>query len=271
MANGWMAPCPYFPLVFGDVTRESIIDVFERIQAHPLVRLGGDYCPMRNEEYIDKHMRKLGLDHPFFPITVENQVDLGAPCGAGCPDCAYGERLTPRPADEIVRAIGAVAPEYTRIEFYGGDALLRDDLFVILDRVPRPKKITLWSTCAHAPKSATFVERLRTYPIEAIKVHLALPPVAGMDRSDAVFGLEETLRRVGFMASWGLPMHLYVSKELMARIHRVLAAKIRDLGVERLYTFSGDPARPLANAVACFGRGLGKTRLLWVNRRIDQK
>jgi MoaA/NifB/PqqE/SkfB family radical SAM enzyme len=41
MSNGWVAPCPYFPLVFGDATREPIIDVFERIQSHPLVRLGG--------------------------------------------------------------------------------------------------------------------------------------------------------------------------------------------------------------------------------------
>ncbi len=267
MANGWMAPCPYFPLVFGDATRESIMDIFERIQAHPLVRLGGDYCPMRNEEYIDKHMRKLGLDHPFFPIAVENQVDLGAPCGAGCAGCAYGERRMPRPADEIVHAIRAIAPEYSRIELFGGDAFLRDDLFEILDSVLPPKKMTLWSTCSHVPKSATFVDRLRTYPIEAIKVHFVSLPMAGVDRSDAVAGLEESLRRVGFMASWGLPVHLYVSQDLMARIHRVFATKIRDLGVERLYAFSGDPAQPLANAVACFGRALGQTRLLWVNNQ----
>jgi len=267
MSNGWVTPCSYFPLVFGDATREPIIDVFERIQSHPLVRLGGDYCPMRNEEYINTYMRKLGLDRPFFPITVENQVDLGAPCGVGCPDCAYGGRPVPRPADDIVRAIGEVATEYTRIEFYGGDAFLRDDLFAILDRVPRPKKMSLWSTCGSAPRSAAFVDRLRSYPIEAIKVHLALPLMADTDRSDPVAGLEEALRRVSFMASWGLPVHLYVPDDVMARIHRDLATNIRHLGVERLYIFARDLDQPLVNSVACFGRGLGRSRLLWVQRK----
>jgi MoaA/NifB/PqqE/SkfB family radical SAM enzyme len=267
MANGWMAPCPYFPLVFGDATRESTIDVFERIQAHPLVRLGGDYCPMRNEEYIDKHMRKLGLDHPFFPITVENQVDLGAPCGAGCPSCAYGERRTPRPADEIVQAIREVASEYIRIEFFGGDAFLREDLFEILDRVPRSKKVTLWSTCGHVSKSAYFVERLRSYPIEAIKVHLAFPSGARAARSDPVSGLEEALRQVSFMSSWGMPVHLYVPMDCMAEFQGLFASRFRQTGVERLYVFTRDLEHPLVNSVACFGRGLGRSRILGVQRK----
>jgi MoaA/NifB/PqqE/SkfB family radical SAM enzyme len=266
MANGWMAPCPYFPLVFGDVTREPIMDVFERIQAHPLVRLGGDYCPMRNEEYIDKHMRKLGLDHPFFPITVENQVDLGAPCGARCPDCAYGERPTPRPLDEIVRAIKEVASGYTRIEFFGGDAFVRGDLFEILDTVPWRKKMTLWTTCGPVPKSAAFVERLRSYPIEAIKVNFTEPFMAETGGTDSGEVLEEALRRVSFLSSWGLPVHLYVPNDLMARIHRVMATNIRHLGVERLYAFTRDLDQPLVNSVACFGRGLGRSRLLWVQK-----
>jgi len=275
MSNGWVAPCPYFPLVFGDATREPIIDIFERIQGHPLVRLGGDYCPMRNEEYIDTYMRKLGLGRPFFPITVDNQINLGSPCGAGCPDCVYGDRPIPRPADEIVREIREVASEYTRIEFYGGDAFLRDDLFAILDRVPRPKKVTLWSTCSPEPKSAAFVERLRTYPIEAIKVHLDLPFMADMARSDPEAGLEEALRSVRFLSSWGLPVHLYVPTNLMAQFQAVFTTSIHQLGVERLYAFSRDLDHPLVNSVACFGRGLGHARLLWVKKKntsgINQK
>ena len=267
MANGWMAPCPYFPLVFGDVTREPMVDIFERIQAHPLVRLGGDYCPMRNEEFINDHMRELGLDRPFFPVTVENQIDLGAPCDVGCLDCAYGGPSIPRPADDIIRATEEVASEYTRIEFYGGDAFLRDDLFAILDRVPPPKKMTLWSTCGPEPRSAAFMDRLRSYPIEAIKVNLALPLMTSKDRFDLAAGLEEALRRVNFMAAWGLPVHLYVSNDLMARIHPVLVRNICSLGVERLYIFARDLDQPLVNSAACFGRGLGRSRLLWVNRK----
>jgi MoaA/NifB/PqqE/SkfB family radical SAM enzyme len=269
MSNGWVAPCPYFPLVFGDATREPIMDVFERIQGHPLVRLGGDYCPMRNEEYIDEHMRKLGLDRPFFPITVENQIDLGAPCKAGCPGCECGHRSAHRPAGEIFREMKAVDPDYSRIEFFGGDAFQRDDLFEILDCVPRLKRIILWSTCSRERKSAAFVAKLRSYPIEAIKVHLPELLTAGVRVSGSSEALEESLRRVGFMSSWGLPIHLYVPTAVMEEHQDLLAPSLGQLGVERLYACSRDPDRPLANAVACFGRELGRNRLVGVKRRMD--
>lgn len=265
MANGWVAPCPYFPLVFGDATREPIIDVFERIQGHPLVRLGGEFCPMRNEEYIDANIRGLGLDHPFFPVTVENQIDLGSPCRAGCPDCAYGARSVSRPAGEILREMGQVAPEYSRLEFYGGDALLRDDLFAILDRVPHGKKVTLWSTADQVRERASLWERLRSYPVEAVKLHLSVPG-ADRSRSDDAAGLQETLGGAGFVSSLGHPVHLYVPAEVVARFQAVFSAAIRPPGVERLYAFTKDFDHALSNPVGCFGRGVGRARILWAKR-----
>jgi MoaA/NifB/PqqE/SkfB family radical SAM enzyme len=269
MSNGWVAPCPYFPLVFGDATREPIIDVFERIQSHPLVRLGGEYCPMRNEEYIDAHMRGLGLDHPFFPITVDNQIDLGAPCGGGCSDCAYGARAVPRPVDEVLSEIGKVASEYTRIEFYGGDALLRDDLFSILERVPHGKKVILWSTCEQVRERAFSWERLRAYPVEAIKLHLSVPPRWGAASSEEAAGLQEALRRTALASSLGPPVHLYVPMETAARFQATFVRAVPQLGVERLYAFTKDFDDPLVNSVGCFGRGMGRARILWVKKRED--
>jgi hypothetical protein len=266
MSNGWVAPCPYFPLVFGDATREPIVDIFERIQGHPLVRLGGDYCPMRNEEYINTHVRKLGLDRPFFPITVDNQINLGAPCGGRCPDCANGSLSVPRPAEEIIRELKDVAPEYCGIEFYGGDAFLRDDLFAILDRVPPATMITLWSTCSQLRGNRAFLERLRSYRIKAIKVHLPISSVAEIAGQDPAHGFGEALRRVGSVSAWGLPIHLYVPMDRMAEFHAAFARSINQLGLERLYAFSRDLDHPLANSVACFGRELERVRLLWATR-----
>ncbi len=265
MSNGWVAPCPYFPLVFGDVTREPIVDIFERIQGHPLVRLGGDYCPMRNEAYIETHIRSLGIDRPFFPIRVNNQIDLGVPCLEKCPDCVPGARLSARPVEEIVQEIRGVTPEYGRIEFYGGDAFLRDDLFDILDRVPRAMKITLWSTCGRGPVNPAFMERLRSYPLEAIKVHLPLhfsDEIHGADPG----GLGEALRGGGSMGDWTVPLHLYVPLERLAEFHAAYATSIQRLGVERLYAFHKGHDKPLVNSVACFGRELDRLRLLWVKQ-----
>ncbi|MBN2568646.1 MAG: radical SAM protein [Deltaproteobacteria bacterium] len=267
MSNGLVAPCPYFPLVFGNVMREPIVDIFERIHVHPLVRLGGDYCPMRNEEYIESHIRGLGLDRPFFPITVENQIDLGAPCRAGCPDCVPGSRLTPRPAHEIVRELRDVSPEYSRIEFYGGDAYLRHDLFEILDQVPPLKKITLWSTCSREPKDPAFMERLRFYPIEAVKVHLPLQFMDDIAHPNGKRRLGEALREMSSKGARKYPIHLYVPMDRMEEFHAAFSKSVYQLGVERLYTFTRELYHPLVNSVACFGRELGIVRLLWAEKR----
>jgi hypothetical protein len=253
MSNGWVAPCPYFPLVFGDATREPIVDVFERIQSHPLVRLGGDYCPMRNEEYINTHVRPLGLERPFFPITMTNQVDLGAPCGSACPGCSYGARSGIRPFEEISRDLGGIAPEYTRVEFYGGDALRRDDLFSLLDRMPRCREIVLWTSC-RSSVDASFMQRLRSYPIAAVKVHAGEPA--------------EALARARSLSSWGFPVQLYVPLDRVEQARSIFGADLERLGIERLYTFTNteDASRSLVNAVACFGKGLERVRMLWAYR-----
>ncbi len=262
MSNGWVAPCPYFPLVFGDALREPIIDVFERIQGHPLVRLGGDYCPMRDEEYIDAHIRKLGLDRPFFPITVGNQIDLGAPCGAGCPDCNYGKRPIPRPADEILREIGEMDPAYARIEFYGGDAFLRDDLFVLLDRMPSGMRATLWTACSGELENKSLGDRARSSAIEAINVHF---PAGRAETATNPHAMEEAFRNVASLRSWGLPVRLWAPMYLLSKCHQFFAARIHELGVERLYAYAKDTDLPLVNSVACFGRVLGRARILWVD------
>jgi MoaA/NifB/PqqE/SkfB family radical SAM enzyme len=267
MSNGWVAPCPYFPLVFGDVTREPIIDIFERIQSHPLVRLGGDFCPMRNETYINTHIREMGLDKPFFLITVDNQIDLGAPCKGDCPGCVYAGRVLARPANEVIRDMEKVDSDYTRIEFFGGNGLLRNDLFEILDCVPEKKKVILWVACGQAPKNAAFMERLRSYSVEAIKVNLALPFRSGKSFSGLAADLEEALRDVQFFCSFDLPIHVYIPMELIQNLQGVPAATIRQLGVERLYAYSRDLDQPLVNSVLCFGRVVGLVKLLWVRRR----
>ena len=218
---------------------------------------------MRNEDYINAHIKELGLDRPFFPITVDNQIDLGAPCRAGCPECAYGDRSVARPVDEILLEMGKVAPEYTRMEFYGGDAFLREDLFTILDRLPRWKKIILWSTPGQAQTSGSFVERLRGYPIEAIKVRLS------MAVGDTTARFLSALRDISLLCYRGLPVHLYVPMDLEARYRAVLSRNVGQVGIERLYTFTTDLEQPLVNSVGCFGRGMGRARILWVEKRND--
>ncbi len=267
MSNGWITPCPYLPLVFGDATRESVVEVFERMQAHPLVRLGGDTCPMRNPEYIEEHIKPLGAGRPFYPIAVTNQVDLGAPCPDGCSGCDAARRPAGRPASAVIRDLLAVDPNYRSIEFFGGDALLRADLPEVLRRVPPWMGIVLWTTGRRLPDAPDFRERLRSFPVRALRLMLPFPsPGDGGRGAGAPEGLGRALGRVLAVSRLGLPVHLYIPADGPAEAHRLVAEEAERLGVERIYLFRRDPVSPLPNAVACFGRALGRARLAWVRR-----
>ncbi len=199
MSNGWIAPCPYLPLVFGDATRESVVEVFERMQSHPLVRLGGDTCPMRNPDYIEEHIRPMGAGRPFYPIASENQVDLGAPCPPDCRGCDAAGRPPRRPAEAVIRDLQAVDPNYRSIEFYGGDALLRADLIGILGRVLPGMDISLWTTGRFVPEDPGFRERLRSFPFRAIRVMMPL------DGAGTPGGFGDALDGSGPFKGWASP------------------------------------------------------------------
>ncbi len=267
MSNGWVAPCPYFPIVFGDATREPIVDIFERMQSHPLVRLGGDHCPMRNEAYIDAHIRKLGLEKPYHPIVSQNLIDLGAPCALACPGCAYEATAPLRPLEDIAQEMGQVAPEYRTMDFYGGDAFQRPDLFEILDRVPPDKGITLWSTCRDVSSDRSFAQQLASRPIRALKVLVPLWTSGGGEHARE---LDQTVAGLATLDAQGIPLHLYVPMAGMAKAHDLVARAIGKTGVVRVYGFSRTTEQPLVNSAACFGRGLERVRLLWAHRSENQ-
>ena len=123
------------------------------------------------------------------------------------------------------------------------------------------RRIVLFGCMASLPLPR--VERLRSYRIEAIKVHL---PLQFIGDSDLARRLGEALRRVTSVSVWGLPIHLYVPMDRMGEFHAAFATSIHQFGAERLYRFARDPDHPLVNSVACFGRGLERVRLLWVQK-----
>ena len=106
------------------------------------------------------------------------------------------------------------------------------------------------------------MDRLRAFPIEAVKIRLALPPGAGADGA----GLTAALEKTAALSSRGFPVYLHVPADLMDAISRPLGKLLYRTGAERLYSFTRDAAHPSANAAACFGREVGSARLLWARR-----
>ncbi|MBN1545857.1 MAG: hypothetical protein JW902_04280, partial [Syntrophaceae bacterium] len=129
------------------------------------------------------------------------------------------------------------------------------------------KRIVLWTAAGGMPKSTSFVERLRSYPVEAIKVHFPVQLMSDGVNAVREGGLEKAMRAVGTIASWGMPVHLYIPGDLIRLLHKMLSTNIHRLGVERLYVFVRDYSQPLTNHVGCFGRNMGRAQVLWVDRR----
>ena len=75
-------------------------------------------------------------------------------------------------------------------------------------------------------------------------------------------GFEEALKKIKFITSWGVPVHLHVPGDLLTIYQDLFAANIQQLGVERLYAFTRNTDRPLVNSVGCFGRQMGSARIL---------
>ncbi|MBD3315747.1 MAG: radical SAM protein [Chitinivibrionales bacterium] len=65
MTNGDVLPCPYLPLVFGNIKEESIAAIFRRIQESDIMRRGGTHCLARDISFIKEVLSAITPDKPF--------------------------------------------------------------------------------------------------------------------------------------------------------------------------------------------------------------
>jgi len=65
-SNGDVMPCPYLPIVFGNIKKESIGVIFQRIRKNNYMKMGGKNCLARNEKFLRKHLNLLDEKHPYY-------------------------------------------------------------------------------------------------------------------------------------------------------------------------------------------------------------
>ncbi|MBU0460957.1 MAG: radical SAM protein [Nanoarchaeota archaeon] len=257
-SNGWVFPCPYFPLVFGDATRESITTIFGRIQNHPVIKAGGEYCPTRNPEFMEKYLSGINETSPYIFINNENMIYLGAPCNNGCIGCEV--KSMKRSKEEILKDIEKVNPEYGDITVYGGEPFLNKALFEILAAIPKRMKINL-HTNGRALFYSDMIDKLKKYNISSVNVPFFSPDKEKFEKATRTKkSYEQTVQGIKNLCEAGFKVNLHIPQE---ELPRDLNPFIR-LGVSQINAYELDDADPLPNSVRCFGKRIKTDRVCWI-------
>ncbi|MDP2653402.1 MAG: radical SAM protein [Candidatus Omnitrophota bacterium] len=257
--NGLVMPCPYLPIAFGDIHKESMTEIFSRMHEHPLLRRDGLYCPTRDKEYLATCLKDVSADAPFTFATSQNRIDCRSSCNNECQDCHLpaGEKSTP----DLLEEIEKIDPKYQAIHLYGGEIFFRDDILSLLDRASRNFEIVLY-TNARIFADDSLVKKLKKFPVKAVKVPFFSLDKMSFDRMTGVKdSYQQTVKGIGNLSGAGIPVSVYLPEDEAKNNLQPLIS----LGVASISSYAMTDSRPLPDSVLCFGRRVKETRLLWLN------
>jgi MoaA/NifB/PqqE/SkfB family radical SAM enzyme len=256
---GLVLPCPYLPLAFGDIRRESLLSIFARIQGHPLMKETGAGCPSRDSRFVKKRLGGLGRGRPLSYVECANKVDLGGPCSNRCGGCARGAALSEAAAAAAIRAVDK---GYSTIEIFGGEPALREDFVRLLGAVPAGMGVVLHSN-ARLFAYPDLARRVAGFRIACVKVPVFSARPAAYEAASGVKGsFMQMAAGIRNLSAAGIPVSLYLPERESAGPWRRLAA----LGASSVSTYTRTEKDPLPDSVLCFGEKLGELRVLWLRR-----
>ncbi len=257
---GLFMPCPYLPLVFGDLKRESLHHAFERVQEHPVIRKGALYCPSRDRTYLESVLGQLRPDQPYLEVRSDNRIDLGGRCNNRCQGCTLADR--PATRDDVLRQVAALDPLYRAVHVFGGEPLLRDDAFELLAEVGPRFPIHLYSN-ARLLANGEWADRLRQLNVGSVRVPFFAFEAPAFDAWTQTPGsFQETLQGVRNLVRAGVPVQVFATQPVSAAALQLL----QQLGVQAVSEVQTEPAsEPLPDTVLCFGRRITHNRLVWLD------
>ena len=259
-SNGLVMPCPYLPLAFGDLTKESIVEVFARMKDHPHMKGGGIYCPTRDVDFLKGCLGSVNEDNPFKLVESLNKVDFGARCNNNCEGCVLVSKEKTK--EEILDEISKIDKNYKSIYLYGGEIFTMKDIFEILDNIPKNFRINICSN-ARVFSYAGLVSKLKKYNINAIKVPFFPFNMDKFDRfTNVKEGFIQTVNGIKNLCTNGVPVSVYVPGEIDDRGLNFLIS----LGVSSISSYEKSDSDCLPDAALCFGKKIKKTKLLWLRK-----
>lgn len=256
--NGYVMPCPYLPIVFGDIKRESMTEIFSRMYEHPFLKEGDSYCPTRDEEYLKATLADINEDFPFKFAKNSNRVNCFSSCNNNCHLCPLPERqLSDR---QLMEKIAKVDRRYRTIHLYGGEIFTRRNALAIMREAAKDFEIVLY-TNARVFANRTLAQKSSAFNIKAVKVPFFSFHKEKFEKMTGVEGsFRETLSGVANLAREGLAVSIYVPE---AELESRKIESLISLGVVSVSAYKMGRMNVLPDSVLCFGNCLQETRLLW--------
>ena len=253
---GLVLPCPYLPLVFGDIKKESLLSIFSRIQGHPCMKENGCYCPSRDEGFLARRLAGVSESRPYLVMESDNAVRVSGGCNNGCRGCAERTAAVPRAA--ILKRLAAIDRRYSAVDIYGGDPLVRKDIFDLLAAVPSCFGINFHSN-ARAFSYPELVEKLKKSRIHCVKVPMFSLDKARYEAFTRVKGsFAQAAAGVRNLCRAGIPVSVYIPEGEVPKDLQPLL----DLGVSSVSVYSPAVRGALPDTVLCFGKKVGKVSLV---------
>jgi MoaA/NifB/PqqE/SkfB family radical SAM enzyme len=254
---GRVLPCPYLPMAFGDIKKESLLSIFSRIQGHPCMKEKGSYCPTRDLGFIRKRLAGVSAKTPYIEAVAENLLRVEGGCNNGCPDC--GRDKTKVSLEGIAKAAAGADPGYSELELYGGEPFARADIFKALDRVPRRFGLNLYSN-ARAFSYGDLAAKLKKYNVHCVKTAVFSPDRERYEALTRVPGsFAQAMAGIRNLAAAGIPVSAYIPESEAGRNWNAL----KKLGVVSVSSYRRAKGGG-AGQVFCFGRGADRVKLLWL-------
>ena len=258
--NGLVTPCAYLPIVFGDVNKESVVEILQRMHEHPLLNsCYSVYCPSRDPAFLEKHCTQISEEQPLKNAIFQNRLNLGQACNNNCQGCTFPK--TQDTFEQILLKIKSISAEYSFIHLYGGEIFLRKDIWVILDSIPEHVSIILHTNGKYFADQQRMLQ-LKKYRIYAVKVNFFGTNDIDYDRyaqipesfNEAILGLKHLIQAK-------LPVSIYLQGTYSYDLKF-----FENLGVMSV-SFYENGTEVLDNVCMCFGLGVSTNKIVWFKNR----
>lgn len=260
LGNGLVTPCPYLPIVFGDIRKESIVEIFSRMQDHPYMKNRGIYCPTRDKKYLQECLGEITKDNPLKYISSLNKVDFNSKCNNNCKDCNLVSKEKSK--ENLINEIKKIDKRYGSVHLYGGEIFLRRDIFEILDMIPKNVSIVVY-TNGRIFTYPHLVKRLKEHNVKAVKIpFFSLDEKKFNEFTKTEDAYRQTVNGIKSLCREGIPVSLYIpDSELTTNID-----SLTSLGIVSISSYDLSDLDPLQDSVLCFGKRIKKNKLIWFRK-----